>query len=171
MGCAPCSSIFGVSRNRSPETHAVAMYEPFASIQKYATNQIHFVRMTNAIATGIITPRIGPPQSVTSGYGSGSKKLYGRCQGSRSASVKVPPHTHPQITWPNSCETVMTHQDTTRSATNFSVRFAIRAASSGVVVCEDLYQTRSLPSGLVPMDATIVSYLGSNPLIATRVHP
>ena len=137
MGCAPCSSIFGVSRYRSPETQAVAMYEPFASIQKYAMNQIHFVRMTNAMATGIITPRIGPPQSVTSGRGSGSKKLYGKCQGSRSASVKVPPHAHPQIMWPSSCEKVMTHQDATSRAMNFSTRLTIGAASSGVDVCKD----------------------------------
>jgi len=65
---------------------------------------------------------------------------------------------------------VMTHQDTTTSATNFSMRFAIRAASLGVVVCEDLYQTWRLPCGLVPMEATIGSYLGLNPLIAARVH-
>ena len=35
MGCAPCFSILGVSRNRSPETQAVARYEPFASMQTH----------------------------------------------------------------------------------------------------------------------------------------
>ena len=66
------------------------------------------------------TPRIGPPQSVISGCGSGSKKLYGRCQGSKSASVNMPPHAHPYMMWPSSWTVVMTHQDATSKAANLS---------------------------------------------------
>ena len=131
MGCAPCSSNFGVSRYRSPDSQAAEMYAPFATTQKEAMNQIQFVRIASAIATGIKTPRIGPPHSVISGCGSGSKKLYGRCQGSKSASVKVPPNAQPQIMWPSSWTVVMTHQDATSKTANFSKRFSIRPALFG----------------------------------------
>ena len=130
---APCSSNLGVSRKRSPEIQAVARYAPFAKMQKCAMNHIQFRRTTNAIASGISTPSIGPDHNVTSGFGSGLKLLYGRCHGRRSAFFNVPPQNRPTIMCPDSCVKVMTHQDTMRSsakwATRLTTQFALQLGS------------------------------------------
>ncbi len=69
-------------------------------VSKLAMNHVLFVRTSKATDNGMATPRIGPLHSVTSGLGSGSKILYGKCQGRRSASFKIAPLHHPPIMWP-----------------------------------------------------------------------
>ena len=121
-GHAPASSNRGVSRKRSPEIHAVAMYAPFASRQKFATNQIQSRRNTSAQTVGTIAPMIGPDQSVRSGMGSGWYRLCGKCHGKRSASTSVAPPSQPPMMCPHSCVVVMVHHPTIRSPANLIQR-------------------------------------------------
>jgi len=111
-----------VSRNRSPESQAIARYPPLAIRQKSAMNQAQSLRMIAAIASGTPTPSNGPAQRVTSGCGSGECKLYGIRQGARSKSVKVAPHAMPPAMWPHSCVNVITVHDAARSVTNIAMR-------------------------------------------------
>ena len=122
-GHAPAASNRGVSRNRSPEIQAVAIYDPLARRQKLERNQAQGRLNRQAISPGTSAPRMGPDQRVRSGIGSGSYKLCGKCHGHRSASINVAPPSQPPRIWPHSCVVVIVHHATISSPKNLPQRF------------------------------------------------